>query len=284
MKRSPRLFGISYLPELVVRAIGFGAVLRVATAIGLAQVPVPVTNPSFETFGPAFSCVYAPGNTCYYTINNLPGWNTGFNSSQFGQYQPGGCAIGCDAQFWNGPSSNSPFANNVTPDDGATVAYITGASPGQYTWVYQDVVPEASVVAGATYTLTIDLGEQSTQDAVGTPGCSPAGTSTCDPTFFDYRAALVMPGTGTFYAEGANPAPGTFGQFTATFVAPSNPTGDLFIDLYGESNPNLEIDYDNVALTETPDPPGTSTPEPGAFFLAAGGLALLFRAKRRHTA
>jgi MYXO-CTERM domain-containing protein len=93
-----------------------------------------------------------------------------------------------------------------------------------------------------------------------------------------------MPGTGTFYAEGANPAPGTFGQFTATFVAPSNPTGDLFIDLYGESNPNLEIDYDNVALTETPDPPGTSTPEPGAFFLAAGGLALLFRAKRRHTA
>jgi hypothetical protein len=283
MKRTPRLFGISYLLERVVRAIGFGTVLWAGTAIGLAQVPVAVSNPSFETLGPAYSCVDAPGNTCYYTINNLPGWTAGFNSSQFGQYQPGGCAVGCGAQFWFGPSSNSPFANNVTPDNGATVAYISGASPGQSTWVYQDVVPEASVVAGATYTLTVDLGEQSTQDAVGTPGCAPVGTSTCDPTFFDYRAALVMPGTGTYYATGANPDPGTFGQFTATFVASSNPTGDLFIDLYGESIPSLEIDYDNVALTET-DPAGAATPEPGTIFLTAGGLGLLVWAKRRRTA
>src|SRR5580700_11005865 len=126
MKRTPRILGITHLLEQVARAIGFGTVLWAGTAIGFAQIPVPVSNPSFETPVPPYSCVYAPGNTCYYTINNLPGWTAGFNSSQFGQYQPGGCAIGCGAGFWFGPSSNSTFANNITPDTDATVAYISG--------------------------------------------------------------------------------------------------------------------------------------------------------------
>jgi hypothetical protein len=256
-----------------VPAIGFGIILWASAVTGLAQVTVPVQDHSFETLGPAYNCNYSSGS-CYYTINNIPDWNSGYNASQYGQLQPNGY-----------PSGGIQFNNQTDPDVGATVGYINGSGYQNYTWIYQDVVPAASVVAGATYTLTIDLGEQNTQNAVGTPGCSPVGTATCDPGFFDYRAALVMPGIGSDYATGANPAPGSFGQFTATFVAPSVATGDLYIDIYGEDIPGLQLDFDNVALTETAAGSGTdpvgSAPEPGTVILAGGALALIAFVKRR---
>jgi len=99
-----------------------------------ADVSIFVANPSFETM-PGGGLPYGCGTGCSYSVGTIPDWVT---SGSEGQFQPG--------------SSSGNFAYFNYVPDGVTVAYSNGGTISQ--------TVGSTVVAGDTYTLTVDLGNR----------------------------------------------------------------------------------------------------------------------------
>jgi len=178
---------------------------------------IPVLNASFETLptgGLNFSC----GAGCAYSFGPITGWASTGNS---GQFQPG-----------------IP-TNFNTVSDGPTSAYSNGGMLSQ--------VVSATVQAGVTYTLNVDLGWRNDAPFTGS-------------------AALLI-GT-TEYLAGGTAVEGQFTTFTATYTGTVADAGSpITIQLLSSG---IEGNFDNVRLTDTAAI--SNAPEPTAFSLFGLGL------------
>jgi hypothetical protein len=185
--------------------------------------------------------------------------NSGFESPAVALVNAGpitGWQIGGNGGVMN--TANGVF----TAPSGSQVGY----AGSNYGILFQDV---GAVVAGATYTLSVDVGV-----ATGLP-------------VNDYRLLLGVWGPGghdlataTIFAAAFDPVaitPGTFSLVSLTGVAP-NMNGDLVIFLENSNAFTIatQTGWDNVSLT-------SSAPEPATWALMLmgfGGLGLALRARR----
>jgi hypothetical protein len=253
--------------KFVIPAIGIGAVALVSVGAGLAQTSVTVINPYFLSPSPSTSCGTGGclSSSFVYT-SGITGWTEGAyaDNSGFGQYQPNGDG-----------SAAYQFTSQTTPDtiagaNGTTPLYINGTSTiGYVNYIYQDVVAQAGIVAGATYTLSIDIGT-ALGSTLTTPGVSTFGLGEAS-------------GPESYDSCGTAPVAGGFVTCTATFVAPASPSaGDLLITMGSQQDATTEF-FDNVQLSYST--PSSVTPEPGTVFLAGGAFGFIaFLKYRRRTA
>ncbi len=151
----------------------------------------------------------------------IPDWTA---TGATGQWDPSGVVLGLPA--------------------GATaVAYSNGPT------ISQTVTP--TVVAGDTYTLTVDLGDRS------------------DTKPFGGGADLLIGGI-TYDATGT-PVVGGWSVYTATFTGDAADAGDAITIQLTDSLSGKQSDFSDVALSFV-DPPPAPTPEPGTLSLAGLGL------------
>ena len=196
------------------------AALMTFAATSAVAGSINVVNHSFETLPPAGLPFGGCGAGCAYSTDAIPGWATsgGFT----GQFQPG-------------PASGNFNYFNYVPD-GLTVAYTNGGVISQ--------TLAATSVAGATYTLTVDLGYRKD---VGDPG----------------TVTLLVNGVPTI-ATGVAASPGNWAPFTASYTALTS-GGPIAIELASSGS---QGDFDNVLLS------ATGVPEPEGWLLMLTGLAM----------
>ncbi len=106
----------------------------------------------------------------------------------------------------------------------------------------------ATSVAGATYTLTVDVGYRSDND-------------------FTLPTEELIVGGVTTDATGTAPTIGNWAAYTATYTAP---TSGLAISIDLVANAPLEADWDNVSLT---DNIGGVVPELSTWVMMLAGFA-----------
>jgi hypothetical protein len=191
--------------------------LALAATTALAQTtPITVANYNFSDQAPPFPT--GCGVTCTYQFSAITDWNSTGNSG-----------------VW------APDASEFTGYNGTTtMAFSNGGTISQ--------TVTATVVAGDTYTLTVDIGNRADGSYFGDPG-----------------ANLLIGGTQYFYAAGTEPASGAFSAYTATFFAtPSMNDDTITIDL---TTGWVQGDFSDVTLTQT-------VPEGGAnsLYLLLAGL------------
>ena len=223
----PRIMVIGRLRPFSFAALLMALSLLCAARGARADVNIFVANPSFETLpdsGLPYSCTSSPG--CSYNTGPIPGWNT---SGSVGQLQPGS-------------SSGNLAIFNYVPD-GVTVAY---ADRGK---ISQTV---GSVMAGDTYTLSVDFGTRN----VGQYGVGYAFLQIGD-SIFDFA-------TGTYATSGS------WTPWTAIFTGTALTAGDPIDIVLGSVR--SQGDFDNVSLTSTPEPAFY-----GMLALGLGGLMLAAR-------
>ena len=214
--------------------------LGIAALFGFAATAsaLPVANPSFE------SPIVAPGGSS----TTITGWTNG---------SPGGGVLG-------------PDPTEFTAPNGSQVAF-TG--PGNGAIIYQDTgIP---VTAGATYTLSAELGQ----------------LAQADPPLYEYRLLIGYGGhdlatttvfTPSGYISNGGILPGTFALVSNTGTAPAGASGDLLIFLEGGNFSPLGVSgralWDSVTLSVA------TIPEPGSLALLSAGLAGLAVTRRRKPA
>jgi hypothetical protein len=190
--------------------------------------PITVANASFETL-PAGGLPSGCGTGCSFSVNDpIPGWTS---TGSFGQFQPGVQA------------GNFTYFNTVT--DGITVAYSNGGTISQ--------TVGDTVVAGTTYTLSVDVGERKD---VPDPG-----------------SVFLIVGTQTVLATGIPALPGDWSTFTASYTATALDAGAAIEVLL--SSPGVQGDWDNVHLA------ATAVPEPASLVLLGAGLLAFGVIRRR---
>jgi hapalindole biogenesis HpiC1 cyclase-like protein/PEP-CTERM motif-containing protein len=190
---------------------------------------IVVNNASFETLPPGglnLGC----GTGCLYSTSAIPGWTSTGNS---GQFQPG-----------------TP-ANFTSLSDGLVSAYSNGGTLEQ--------TVSATVVAGVTYTLSVDLGWRNDAPFAGS-------------------ADLLIGSNEEFQATGTA-VQGDFETFTATYLGTIADAGQtISIELKAGG---VEGNFDNVRLSSSAIL--ASVPEPASFGMMALGIAgvasLLLRRK-----
>jgi hypothetical protein len=211
---------------------GLVATLGVLCAFTVVAGTIPVANFSFETIpvgGRGGGC----GTGCFFSAGPaaIPNW-LGSDSTS-GEFQPG-TQLGNTTKF-------------SVLSDGITSAYSNGATLSQTV---------ATVVAGFTYTLMVDLGERNDI-----------------PTFMGSADLLI---NGKHYlAIGNAPLAGHWSTFTATYLGTVLDSGQpITIELF---SPGAQANFDNVRLS------GGFTPEPAGVTLLGLGLAglLIFGRRRR---
>jgi len=199
-------------------------------ASGFAGV-ITVTNPSFETLPTGGLPDGGCGTGCSFSTGvAIPGWtNVEFFS---GQLQPG-TQLGNHTMFDSLP-------------DGITTAYANSGT------IEQTV--GAKVVDGATYTLTVDLGQR-------------------HDTAFTASADLLV-GSTMFAATGSTPSPGGWSTYTATFTGTAANAGETITIQLNSSG--LQANFDNVRLTAS-----STVPEPSSMLLLGSGVLVLVQGLRR---
>ena len=197
------------------------AALMAFAATSAVAGSINVVNHSFETLPPAGLPFGGCGAGCAYSIDAIPGWTTSGGST--GQFQPG-------------PSSGNFNYFNSVPD-GLTVAYTNGG------FISQTV--GATSVAGATYTLSVDVGYRKD---VPDPGV----------------VTLLVNGVPTVATGTALQNSGDWSVFTASYTALTS-GGPIEVLLSSNSS---QGDFDNVLLSST------GVPEPEGWLLMLTGLAM----------
>lgn len=206
------------MKRLGIVVFGLGLVFA---STGLADA-ILVNNPSFETLPSGGLPIpgYLGGS---YSIAVIPGW---VGSGYSGQFQPGG------------PSGTVPNGYYNTLSDGPTEAYIATSE------VISQTVG-ATVQAGVTYTLLVDIGARLDLPFLG-------------------AADLLINGK-QYDATGVKNL-GGFATYTATYTGLAADAGDpITIQL---SSSGQQGDFDNVRLSCTGSCGSSSTvPEPSEIVL-----------------
>jgi hypothetical protein len=181
--------------------------------------PISVNNGNFYTLpGTGLNNINSLGN--YSDGAGIPGWNTSLNYSDSGQWDPSGIVLG-------------------VPAGSTYIAYSNGGI------ISQTVTP--TVVVGAVYTLTVELGDRTDLPSLGGADLLINGVQ------YDATGTLVSDGWSTF---------------TATYTGLAWDIGDaITIQLTSSGD---QGDFADVTLS---GPASTAvTPEPGTFYLAGLGL------------
>ena len=216
--------------------------IRVLAILALVAIPafaspIFVNNFSFETgFVKTNSCAVGDATCGIDFTSTISGWTvTGAaGDPTVGLFQPG---------------DNTGRFNTLS--DGPTSAMSGGAT------ISQMVAP--TMVAGWTYVLAVDIGQRKDVPMDGTADlliCTNSNGTSCN-------AAVV--------AIGTTPTPGSFGTFTATYVATAADAGK-FITIELKSS-GAQGNFDNVRLN--------SVPEPASFLLIGSALLGLSAFRRR---
>jgi hypothetical protein len=194
------------------------ALLSLASASAMAG-SILVKNNNFSTL-PSNGLNDKSSQGPYSEAVGIPGWTA---TGATGQWDPKSSVLGLPA--------------------GATaVAYSNGPT------ISQTVAP--TVVAGDTYTLTVDLGDRT------------------DTKPFSGGADLLIGGVA--YDATGLPVSGGWSLFTATYTGLPTNAGDPITIQLTESH-GKQADFSDVTLNFT-DPTPTPTPEPGTLSLAGLGL------------
>jgi hypothetical protein len=180
---------------------------------------ITVLNPSFEFLAAGYPNFGGCGPGCTFSEGlGIPDWNT--TGGETGQFQPG--------------NPSNTFYFNFLPA-GPTVAYTNGGLISQ--------TVGATTVAGATYTLSVDVGFRNDLPDPGT-------------------VTLVLDGN-SFLATGLYPGLGNWSIYTATGIATST-GGSIVIDL---ASNGAQGDWDNVSLSTT-----STTPLPSTWTMLIAGF------------
>jgi hypothetical protein len=190
-------------PRIAFAAAAIVGAVFLSTSANASSIPVG--NATFETL-PGGGLPFADGQGGFYSTAAIPDW-TSTDPAMSGQWQPGGVG-----------STNHYFSSLPNPP---TIAYANDGT------ISQGV---GNAVAGATYTLQVDVGARA--DGLNVP-------PTVD----------LLIGGQTITATGTYPSLGTWAVWTATGVATSD--GAITIDLISNGS---QADFDNVTLTATPLP------------------------------
>lgn len=193
---------------------------------------IPVVNGSFETL-PAgvppfpYACSGSGcGFTGSYSATTIPGWTISGQGSTDVYVSPG--------QWQPGPTTGNDYFNYLPA--GPTIAYSNQGSLSQ--------TLDALTVAGATYTLTVDVGYRlDGYDVLG-------------------MELLIVNGVDVADASGTAPSVGDWSVFTATYTATTSGQS-IGIDL---TSNGPQADWDDVQLT-------TSVPEPATWAMLLLGFA-----------
>lgn len=230
-----------------MRRLSYGAKVSIVTmilAIGAnaAQAgSLPVVNPSFELTPPGGLPDVCLGGGCFYKVN---GAIPGWNSSGAATYelQPG----------VQTPFDNYTYHNSVPA--GITIGGVEGGALSQ--------TLAATSVAGDTYTLSVYTGRRK------------------DCCLFGPVIQLKV-GGATIDATGAEPAPGDWALWTATYTANTSglPLGIVLTmnGVYtGNGATTTDAVFDAVSVTAL-----SGTPEPAAWATVTLGLGLAGGTVRR---
>ena len=227
-------------------------------AAGLAHASsISVSNQGFETLpagGLTFTAGCPPGCSYSYAAAITDWTETALGSNVFGQIQPGNLP---NSMYTSMPSGDVP-----------TAAFIAGSGELSQTL-------GATIVAGMTYTLQVDIGIPLT---VG-------GTSDTIELLAGNSPASLVIASGS-----ASPTAGTWATATATYVSPlGDPNaGQALTIALVSSNGVIDVrtDYDNVRVSQ--DVTGSAAPEPSgagyAVLLSAGLVIILVLKRRRRSA
>ena len=226
------------------------ACLTGTTGIIRADI-IPVQNAGFETLPitglpltagcPAADCSYDSGVT-------PPDW-TFINSGggTVGQFQPGAVP--------------STLYESYPAGDGPTFGYVGGNGE-----LYQTV--STTIVAGLTYTLTVDVGTAKPPIIFNSP-------------FVELWAGNTTTGS-LLVSDNPSPTAGDWETVTLTYVSLLNDPNagqQLTIVLGGSIDNGLtRADFDNVRLSDNAI---TATPEPSSLWILLTGVALLLVFRRR---
>ena len=212
--------------------------IRVLAILALVAIPafaspIYVNNFSFEQgFVKTQACGVGDATCAFDITATIPGWTvTGAGTASIGLWQPGG-----------------PTGRFNTLSDGPTIAYSDAGT------ISQTVGP--IVVADWLYTLRVDVGQRKDLPMDGIADLLLCAGSVCN-------SAVI--------ATGLTPTPGSFGTFTATYLATAADAGKtITIEL---KTSGLEGNFDNVRLD--------AAPEPTTFLLLGSAVVALASFRRR---
>jgi hypothetical protein len=241
--------------DRIVRGLGalaFGATLLTSSLA--TQAANLVTNGDFDNTSSTYVANTPQGGDDLQTAGStmVPGWTA---------------VTGHANDIWVGP--NNTYGITASPGNGSGYFLdLTGQSDVQ---PWGGVEQTIATQAGATYTLSFDLGASTIYNGPGTRASALTASAT-GASLDASKDVMLAPSTSNDWAAE-----------TLTFTADSSSTTIEFLGNPAFSSEYIGLDNVNVSMVSAP-PPVTSVPEPASFaMLLAGlaGVAGLARARRR---